>query len=463
MRNIQLKTIELPDFGYDTEMPPIPAKEFEGRINKVLETIRNRQLDFLLVFADREHFANFRYLIDIDPRFEEALLLINKDGKRKILLGNECLSAGGTPPIPFEFELYQEFSLLGQDRSRSRSLELILREFGIEKGKKVGCAYFKYFYDKKRDIIPGLLDIPAYIADILRALTGGKELVINSNDIFMEPSAGLRHHNCLEELVRFEWASTRTSESMKNVVRGIKPERREYELAGNYVSDGLPYSCHPMLSSGEKAKAGLSSPSANKVTLGDPFTAAFGVWGALTCRAGMVAEGPEQLDDKTSAFYEKFWRNYFLTTSTWYESIGIGVTGGDVFQKAEAVRDPELYEFALNTGHSIHLDEWVNSPFYPGSEIKLHSGLALQMDIIPVVKSAFVAGNMEDGIVLADEALRNRWQKEFPGSWKRIQQRRDFMIDQIGIQIKPEVLPLSNIPAFYTPYLLSRGKAATFR
>ena len=147
MRNIQLKTIELPDFGYDTEMPPIPAKEFEGRINKVLETIRNRQLDFLLVFADREHFANFRYLIDIDPRFEEALLLINKDGKRKILLGNECLSAGGTPPIPFEFELYQEFSLLGQDRSRSRSLELILREFGIEKGKKVGCAYFKYFYD----------------------------------------------------------------------------------------------------------------------------------------------------------------------------------------------------------------------------------------------------------------------------------------------------------------------------
>ena len=152
-----------------------------------------------------------------------------------------------------------------------------------------------------------------------------------------------------------------------------------------------------------------------------------------------------------------------MTTSTWYESIGIGVTGGDVFQKAEAVRDPELYEFALNTGHSIHLDEWVNSPFYPGSEIKLHSGLALQMDIIPVVKSAFVAGNMEDGIVLADEALRNRWQKEFPGSWKRIQQRRDFMIDQIGIQIKPEVLPLSNIPAFYTPYLLSRGKAATFR
>jgi hypothetical protein len=34
------------------------------------------------------------------------------------------------------------------------------------------------------------------------------------------------------------------------------------------------------------------------------------------------------------------------------------------------------------------------------------------------------------------------------------------MIDEIGINIKQEVLPLSNIPAYYTPYLLNKKMVA---
>jgi hypothetical protein len=119
-----------------------------------------------------------------------------------------------------------------------------------------------------------------------------------------------------------------------------------------------------------------------------------------------------------------------------------------------------VFDFAVNTGHTLHLDEWVNSPFYKGSTINLYSGMALQMDIIPISKGEFVCANMEDGIVLADEALRNEWAESFPASWKRIQQRRDFMVNEIGINIKAEVLPLSNTPAYYTPYLLNKNHVA---
>ena len=223
---------------------------------------------------------------------------------------------------------------------------------------------------------------------------------------------------------------------------------------------GCPIPATPMLSTGEKAKYGLSSPSANKVKTGDAFTAAFGIWGALSCRAAMVAEKPEQLDKKIAEFYEKFWRNYFQCVVAWYESLGIGTTGGEVYEKTEQARDKSVLDFALNTGHTIHLDEWVDSPFYAGSTIPLHTGVALQMDIIPVSKGGFVAANIEDGIVLADEKLRNDWSAKFPESWKRIQQRRDFMIEQLGIQIKQEVLPLSNIPAYYPPYLLNKNLVA---
>lgn len=459
MRNVSLKTIALPEFGAEGELPEIPTSEFEERIARTLAEMKKRNLDVLLVFADREHFANFRYLTGLDPRFEEALLLLDKTGKRKILFGNECMSLATSAPIPYEFELFQEFSLLAQDRSLSRDLQDILVDFGIKKDLKVGCAYYKYFADKNARIIHQQLEIPAYLADLLRKITFS-ENVQNANDIFMNASTGLRNHCSLNELAQFEWASVRTSESIKNMLRELEPGKKEYELARNYVGDGLPYSCHPMLSTGEKAKYGLSSPSANKVRMGDAFTSAFGIWGALSCRAAMVAERPEQVDRKVAEYYEKFWRNYFQCVVAWYESLAIGATGGEVYEKTEEARDKAVLDFALNTGHTIHLDEWVDSPFHAGSTIPLHSGLALQMDIIPVSKGGFVVANIEDGIILADEKLRNDWVAKYPQSWKRIQQRRDFMINQLGIQIKPEVLPLSNMPAYYPPYLLSKDLVA---
>ncbi len=455
MTDIKLKQINLPDFGKSDDLIEIPSQQFEGRISATLLRMKEQELDFFLVFADREHTANLSFLTNLDPRFEEALLMLDKNGKRKMLLGNECMGYTGICPIPMEYEIYQEFSLMGQDRTKSRPLEEIFASFGIEKDSRVGCSYYKYNPNNK-----SVLDIPAYLADLLRKQVGEKGLVTNASDIFMDLEKGLRHHNSLEELVRFEWASTRTSDSLKNLLNQLKPGAREYELAKNFVSDGLPYSCHPMVSSGKKAGMGLSSPSGNKVALKDPFTSAMGVWGALTARAGMVAEGSEQLDNNIGNYFEKYWKAYFRTVVTWYENIGIGVSAGDVTELVEIARDKSIFDFAVNTGHTLHLDEWVNSPFTKGSTGKLYSGMALQMDIIPVSKSEFVCANMEDGIALADEQLRSQWSSQYPESWKRIQQRRDFMINQIGIKIKPEVLPLSNIPAYYSPYLLNPKKVA---
>jgi hypothetical protein len=39
--------------------------------------------------------------------------------------------------------------------------------------------------------------------------------------------------------------------------------------------------------------------------------------------------------------------------------------------------------------------------------------------------------------------------------------RRDFMRDALGIDLHPDVLPLSNLPAYLPPFLLSPGEAMT--
>lgn len=460
MSNVILKELSLPEFSMEGTMPDIPLTEYESRINQTCAAMQQKGLDFLLVFADREHFANFCYLTGLDPRFEEALLIMDKHGKCKILLGNECMNWGTSTPLKFEYELFQDFSLLGQDRSRSRSLTEILKDFGISSKSKVGGIYYKYFTNANHQIIPEKSDLPAYLYEAVRTLCEGKAPV-NAADMMMDASYGSRNRNCLEMLVRFEWASVRVSESMKRMIFAIRPGAKEYELASHYHSEGLPYSCHPMLSSGKKVKYGLSSPSSNTVKKGDAFTAAFGLWGALSCRAGMVASGPDDLPADIAASYEQFWRNYFKVIATWYETVGIGVSGDEVMQSVERVRDTSLFDFALNAGHTIHLDEWVNSPFYFGSQHRLYSGMALQMDIIPTNTHAFVAANAEDGIVLADESLRTRWKNEFPESWKRIELRKKWMQEKLGINLKPEVLPLSNIPACFSPYLLEPGRLAS--
>ena len=92
---------------------------------------------------------------------------------------------------------------------------------------------------------------------------------------------------------------------------------------------------------------------------------------------------------------------------------------------------------------------------YPGSDIPLRSGMALQVDIIPATGGPYFTSNIEDGIALADEPLRQAFARRWPEAWARIQARRAFMQDKLGIKLKPEVLPFSNLAAFLPPYLLN--------
>jgi hypothetical protein len=65
----------------------------------------------------------------------------------------------------------------------------------------------------------------------------------------------------------------------------------------------------------------------------------------------------------------------------------------------------------------------------------------------------------EDGSALADEALRAEMAATFPEAWARIEARRASMADVLGIRLKPEVLPFSNMPAYLPPFWLAPGRA----
>ncbi|NLF02063.1 MAG: M24 family metallopeptidase, partial [Anaerolineales bacterium] len=144
----------------------------------------------------------------------------------------------------------------------------------------------------------------------------------------------------------------------------------------------------------------------------------------------------------------------------WYDRLRIGAPGGELARLIAERLPHERFGIELNPGHLIHLDEWVSSPIYAGSTLPLRSGMAIQVDIIPS-SPVYFSTRAEDGVVLADRALRQALAAQYPDLWARCQARRAFMADVLGIPLPDEVLPLSNAPGLVPPFFLAPNTVLT--
>jgi hypothetical protein len=444
----RLAEVSLPEFGMPGARPEIPASLYRDRVTRLRERAEAERFDRLVVYADREHSANLAFLSGFDPRYEEALLVLGPADPPTILVGNECHGLAGAAPLPMRPVLFQDLSLPSQPRDRSRPLSEILAGEGIGPGRRVGVIGWKTYARR------GSIDVPAYIVDELRRLTGPSGAVENATGLLIDAADGLRVINDVDQLVLMEYAACQTSEGVRRLLFRLRPEMTEREAVGLLDWNGMPLSCHLMLSSGPRASFGLLSPGDRRIERGDPFTVAFGVWGGLNCRAGFVVASAAELPAAIGDYVDRLVGPYFEAVAEWYGALRIGQTGGALQEIVDRRLGDPFFGIFLNPGHQIHLDEWVNSPVARGSPIELRSGMALQVDIIPATGTSYFTTNIEDGVALADESLRAGIAAAYPDTWARIQARRAFMAEALGIALHPDVLPFSNIPAYLPPFLL---------
>ena len=455
MSSIRLADVSLPDFGVPETRPELAAGVYRDRLARLGRRAAEAGLDVTIVYADREHFANMAYLTGFEPRFEEALLILVAGRTPVLVTGPENQGYAPVSPLDLEPVLYPPFGLLGQDRRKTPPLADILTRHGVGRGKTVGVAGWKYYGPSETATPDTWLETPSFIVDTLRSLVGDGGRVVNATRILMDASTGLRALNEVDQLAQFEFAACHTSEAVKRVLLGVKPGMREFEAARLIQPMGLPLSCHPMLASGKRANLGLASPSDQRIERGKPFAVAVGVWGALTCRVGWMIADDSELPKDAADYLDRLAKPYFACAADWYETIGIGVTGGEIDALVKRHLGDPFFGVFLNPGHLIHLDEWMNSPIYPGSSERLRSGQAIQVDIIPATNSPYFSINIEDGIALLDAAGRDAFREKYPDAWKRIEARRAFMGDVLGIRLKPEVLPFSNLAAALPPFILA--------
>ena len=444
---IELRRVPLPEIEPSGAPPRIAAAEYEARARALYEAAG---VEWVVVYGDREHNANLLFVARFDPRFEEALLLLGPDDRRVLVVGNEGLAYAELAGLPVEIVLAQSLSLMGQPRDRAPRLDDVLRAAGIGAGARVGVAGWKYLERDETDEPDTPAFVPAILTDVLRRLTGAAPVDVTAS--LMHPTTGLRSRNSAAQIAVFAWGAERASGAVLRILRGTEPGMTEYEVAGLMGYQGEPASMHPIVASGARGEAinGLRSPSARRVGQGDGISAAVGFWGSLACRAGLVAAAPDQ------AFFDGYVRPYFAAIATWYQTLGIGVAGGAIHDAVIAALDEAGASFRplLNPGHLISYEEWAHSPVRPGSEEALASGMLLQCDIIPTPLPPGTALNCEDTVALADEVLRAELARDHPDLWRRIETRRAFIQDQLGLRLAPEVLPLSVANAYLPPFWL---------
>jgi len=448
-----LRPIPRPTIPIGAPPADISHDEYFDRIAAAQKRFHNFGFDVLVVYADRESFADMFFLTGMDPRFEEAIYVLEGSGLGTLLLGNENFAQEPAASLGIRRRLFQALSPAGQRRDSPARLNEILSEAGVTAGAVVGVAGGKAFAAEYLDDPSHALSAPAYLVDTLRRLVGTTGDVVNGEDLFTSPEDGLRTTSSAHQIALFEYAASIASHSVLSGMQHLQPGSSELELGNRLTDHGLPHSCHTIINFGRRQ--GLYSASRNKAELGDAYTIAFGLRGGLTCRAGAIASGPDDLSPPARAVFPDLVTNYFDVVAAWHEALAVDQTTGSVFAAANDARDGSLFDFSLNPGHLLHYEEWSQSTFTEGNTVRLKSGSMVQCDIIPKLELTNVYVNIEDGLALADAELRTEIANDYPELWERVCLRRAYVTDVLGIELHESVMPMSGIPMWHAPYALS--------
>jgi hypothetical protein len=379
-----------------------------------------------------------------------------------LLLGKEDIGYVPIVPIDVDVVCCPTLSLMGIDRSGGPTVEEALRQVGIGPGDRVGVVGWKALQAGEWNGELPAIFAPAFFVDTLRSITGRPELVADATTALTSARTGLRTFASADQIAVFEWGAARCSAWLMDVLHAARPGVSEREALQVVPWGGDPLSFHVVFSSGADVAVGLRSPSSRRLELGDAAIAAIGVWGGNCARGGIVAGTTAELGADSEGYLERLAIPYWRAIATWYEALAIGRPGGEIFATITDLLARESFASSLNPGHLIHYEEWLDSPIRAGSDDPIASGMVMQSDIIPTGIRPGWTANCEDTLAVADAGLRAQLEARHPALWSRIEARRAFMRDRLGVAVRDEVLPLSCTCAFFTPFWLAPGQALAF-
>ena len=444
----RLIRIDWPDNGTPDLPPALTLAEAAGRMTALRKASEAAGYDVIVVYGDREHAANLHWLTGFDPRFEEAVLVVTP-GDALLLAGNECLAYTAVSPLVREGLVRvghcASLSLPSQPRGGRRLTDWLADMLALD--DRVGAIGWKWFGPDEVDDPASTLDLPAFLADPLRRLAARVE---NATPLMMHPVHGLRARVDAAGIARLEFANHMAAAALKRMVFSLREGMTDFQAVEAARIGGLPLGCHITFAVGDAP--GLCGPSGRHLAMGQPASFNICHWGANICRAGWLARTAADLPAPAQDYLDVFVAPYVTAMSDWCAMMRPGVSGGYVWSHMMAALPAGIFGVTLNPGHLIGLDEWVSSPIREGSTDALASGMAMQMDVIPA-HPVYGSTRMEDGYVIADAALREQLERDFPNVARRCAARARFMREVIGMEVPETLLPLADTCGIVAPCL----------
>ena len=319
---VHVVRMDWPHFGVPDLAPVLTLAELRGRIARLRAVAVRRGYQAVVVYGDREHFANIQWLTGFDPRFEEAVLVVTPEDAL-LLAGNECLTYTAVSPLVMAGDIRvshcASLSLPSQPRA-SRRLKDILAE--IVPGGLVGAVGWKWFGPTEVDDPATALDIPAFLADPLRRMA---DRVENATDLMMHPSHGLRARVDAAEIARLEFSNHMAAAALRRMAFALHEGMTDFAAFEAARLGGLPLGCHQTFAVGGH---GLSGPTGAVIRRGLPISFNICHWGSNICRAGWVAMGPQDLPDAAQDYLEVFAGPYLEAMSVWCDLMQPGLVAG---------------------------------------------------------------------------------------------------------------------------------------
>ena len=379
---IELTRVKQPKIEENIYPVFLSDETMKARKDAILNRMKENDLDSIVVWADLEHGNNFEYLVGFLPRFEEALLVLHKDGTAEIVLGNENLNKASKSRIPVTPVHMPHFSLPNQPMKTDKSVSEILEQCNLSQDKKVGLVGWKNF-TSKHDENSELFDLPAFIVEALKKNLPDTKF-INATFIFIGEN-GARCTNNANEFAHYEFGAALAGNCILKAMDKLDVNVSEMEVADELDAGGQTHSVVTIMATGARFEKANMYPTNKKIKLADPLSITTGFKGGLQSRGGYAVHDESELSENLKGYLDAVAKPYFNAVVHWLENIHVGMKGKELYDSIESVLPKEKYGWSLNPGHLCADEEWLSSPVYPESEEVLKSGMLFQIDIIPSV------------------------------------------------------------------------------
>ena len=253
-----------------------------------------------------------------------------------------------------------------------------------------------------------MFDVPHFIVEALKS--AAERSSFTKWDPLIDWSKGARTTNNANELAHYEYGANLASRSMLKALNAIEVGQRETDIGALLNDEGQMPTVVTIAATGQRFEYANMYPTAKEIQLGDALSLTTGYKGGLSSRTGFVIENEQQLPEAQRDYLERVAKPYFQAVVHWLETIRIGLLGREMYQAIEEQLPKEIYHWHLNPGHLVSDDEWMSSPIYPDSAIRLESGMLFQVDIIPSVPG-YTGVSAEECVALANETLQKRFSK----------------------------------------------------